>query len=32
VAFGELASVLGHAEPEVTTSVNVQGEEQKRWT
>ena len=30
VAFGELGSVLGHAEPEVTTSVNVQGEEQKK--
>jgi fructose-1,6-bisphosphatase I/sedoheptulose-1,7-bisphosphatase len=30
VAFGELSSVLGHAEPEVTTNVNVQGEEQKR--
>jgi len=30
VAFGELGSVLGHPAPEVTTSVNVQGEEQKK--
>ena len=28
VAFGELASVLGHAEPAVTTTVNVQGEDE----
>jgi fructose-1,6-bisphosphatase I/sedoheptulose-1,7-bisphosphatase len=30
VAFGELGSVLGHPTPEVATSVNVQGEEQKK--
>jgi fructose-1,6-bisphosphatase I/sedoheptulose-1,7-bisphosphatase len=30
VAFGELGSVLGQPAPEVTTSVNVQGEEQKK--
>jgi len=30
VAFGDLGSMLGHPAPEVTTSVNVQGEEQKK--
>ena len=30
VAFGELGSVLGHPTPEVATSVNVQGEVQKK--
>jgi fructose-1,6-bisphosphatase I/sedoheptulose-1,7-bisphosphatase len=30
VAFGELGSMLGQPAPEVTTSVNVQGEEQKK--
>jgi fructose-1,6-bisphosphatase I/sedoheptulose-1,7-bisphosphatase len=30
VAFGELGSVLGHSVPEVATSINVQGEVQKK--
>jgi len=30
VAFGELGSVLGHPTPEVATSINVQGEVQKK--
>ena len=30
VAFGDLGSVLGHPTPEVATSVNVQGEVQKK--
>jgi fructose-1,6-bisphosphatase I / sedoheptulose-1,7-bisphosphatase len=30
VAFGDLGSMLGQPAPEVTTSVNVQGEEQKK--
>ncbi len=30
VAFGELGSVLGHPAPEVATTVNVQGEVQKK--
>ena len=30
VAFGELGSMLGQPAPEVSTSVNVQGEEQKK--
>ena len=30
VAFGDLGSMLGQPAPDVTTSVNVQGEEQKK--
>ncbi|MDG5974604.1 inositol phosphatase/fructose-1,6-bisphosphatase [Hydrogenophaga taeniospiralis CCUG 15921] len=30
VAFGELGSMLGQPAPDVTTSINVQGEEQKK--